>query len=80
MLMPLLLVAAILLVGYLELTVFKLRASACMTWILGLAVLVAWIVSPGTTIFIVAGVVVAVLGLISLFAYFVGSKERVKLD
>ena len=65
-----LIVLGIFLAGYLEATVFKLRRSALITWFWGLIILVACIGFPWTTASIAAGVVVFILGLILLVAYY----------
>jgi len=67
---------AIFLYGWFEGAVYNQRDWACASWILGLLMLAAWIVYPGTTVRICLGVVVFVSGAWLMIVYYRGRPPR----
>ena len=67
---------AIFLYGWFEGAVYNQRDWACATWILGLLMLAAWIVYPGTTVRICLGAVVFVSGAMLMIVYYRGRLPR----
>ncbi len=70
-----LLLAVLLLSGYLESALLKQRELACVTWLVGLGALTVWVVYPLTIVRIGIGTLVLLSGVMLVAVYYRRTKE-----
>lgn len=71
-----LLLAVILLSGYVESALLKQRKLACVTWLVGLGALTVWVIYPLTILRMGIGILVLLSGVMLVNVYYRGTKQR----